>query len=160
MIQVFTGHHEFTYDHVFGGPDGAEPDQLYPKCVAPLVDGLFRGYNATVFAYGQTGGVVGRHADEGGAACRSREGMGQKHGAACNAGQATRRYLSCMLNACAHGCKHVPFSVVDRACIGRGMMPCDVQKWAVGCPVLLFNTQLQPCMLHSFAFAAGSGARP
>lgn len=28
---------------------------LYPKCVAPLVDGLFKGYNATVFAYGQTG---------------------------------------------------------------------------------------------------------
>lgn len=59
-VQVFTGHHEFTYDHVFGGPDGAEPDQLYPKCVAPLVDGLFRGYNATVFAYGQTGGVEGQ----------------------------------------------------------------------------------------------------
>jgi hypothetical protein len=28
---------------------------LYSRCVAPLVDGLFRGYNATVFAYGQTG---------------------------------------------------------------------------------------------------------
>lgn len=54
--QIFTGHHEFTYDHVFGGEDGADPDQLYPKCVAPLVEGLFRGYNATVFAYGQTGG--------------------------------------------------------------------------------------------------------
>jgi kinesin family protein 4/21/27 len=31
------------------------PTTLYDRCVAPLVDGLFRGYNATVFAYGQTG---------------------------------------------------------------------------------------------------------
>lgn len=48
-------HHQFTYDHVFGGDAGTEPDLLYPKCVAPLVEGLFKGYNATVFAYGQTG---------------------------------------------------------------------------------------------------------
>jgi hypothetical protein len=54
ITQVSTGHHEFTYDHVFGG-DGAHPETLYSKCVAPLVDGLFRGYNATIFAYGQTG---------------------------------------------------------------------------------------------------------
>lgn len=49
-----TGQHTFAYDYVFG--DGAtDPNSLYPKCVAPLVDGLFKGYNATVFAYGQTG---------------------------------------------------------------------------------------------------------
>eukprot|EP00887_Chlorella_sp_A99_P003111 scaffold9.g3111.t1 len=48
------GQHMFTYDHVFG--EGAEPpSQLYDTCVAPLVEGLFKGYNATVFAYGQTG---------------------------------------------------------------------------------------------------------
>lgn len=29
--------------------------ELYGACVAPLVEGLFSGYNATVFAYGQTG---------------------------------------------------------------------------------------------------------
>ncbi len=52
--QVSTGQHTFSYDHVFGG-GGSEPSMLYPKCVAPLVDGLFKGYNATVFAYGQTG---------------------------------------------------------------------------------------------------------
>lgn len=28
---------------------------LYTSCVLPLVEGLFKGYNATVFAYGQTG---------------------------------------------------------------------------------------------------------
>ncbi|EFN59675.1 hypothetical protein CHLNCDRAFT_15412, partial [Chlorella variabilis] len=44
----------FTFDHVFG--EGAEAaHSLYGKCVAPLVEGLFKGYNATVFAYGQTG---------------------------------------------------------------------------------------------------------
>lgn len=26
---------------------------MYEECVAPLVDGLFQGYNATVLAYGQ-----------------------------------------------------------------------------------------------------------
>ncbi|KAI8464754.1 MAG: hypothetical protein J3K34DRAFT_525930 [Monoraphidium minutum] len=45
----------FTYDHVFGGDCGEDLPHLYPKCVAPLLDGLFKGYNATVFAYGQTG---------------------------------------------------------------------------------------------------------
>jgi kinesin family protein 4/21/27 len=28
---------------------------IFEECVAPLVDGLFQGYNATVLAYGQTG---------------------------------------------------------------------------------------------------------
>jgi hypothetical protein len=50
--QVAAGSHAFTYDHVFGGDGGADLAGLYPKCVAPLLDGLFRGYNATVFAYG------------------------------------------------------------------------------------------------------------
>ena len=50
------GAHLFTYDHVFCDRGIAEPPAaLYDRCVAPLVDGLFRGYNATVFAYGQTG---------------------------------------------------------------------------------------------------------
>ncbi len=52
--EVITGPHSFTYDHVFGG-SGKASSQLYEQCVAPLVDGLFGGYNATVFAYGQTG---------------------------------------------------------------------------------------------------------
>ena len=52
--EVITGPHSFAYDHVFGGC-GKESALLYDECVAPLVDGLFSGYNATVFAYGQTG---------------------------------------------------------------------------------------------------------
>ncbi len=55
-LQVGHGAHLFTYDHVFCDRGVAEPPAtLYDRCVSPLVDGLFRGYNATVFAYGQTG---------------------------------------------------------------------------------------------------------
>ena len=54
MLQVFTGANSFTYDHVFGG-GGLPEARLYDSCVLPLVEGLFKGYNATVFAYGQTG---------------------------------------------------------------------------------------------------------
>jgi len=49
--QVNAGTHSYAYDHVFGGA-GDDLENLYPKCVAPLLDGLFKGYNATVFAYG------------------------------------------------------------------------------------------------------------
>lgn len=52
--QITAGGQCFTYDHVYGGA-GKPPAQLYNHCVQPLVDGLFKGYNATVFAYGQTG---------------------------------------------------------------------------------------------------------
>ncbi|KAE9457189.1 hypothetical protein C3L33_10909, partial [Rhododendron williamsianum] len=34
---------------------GSSPSAMFEECVAPLVDGLFQGYNATVLAYGQTG---------------------------------------------------------------------------------------------------------
>ena len=55
-VQVGHGAHLFRYDHVFGDAFGAEPAAaLYGRCVAPLVDGLLKGYNATVLAYGQTG---------------------------------------------------------------------------------------------------------
>ena len=54
-MQVSIGPHSFAYDHVYGGDCGKEADVLYDECVAPLVEGLFKGYNATVFAYGQTG---------------------------------------------------------------------------------------------------------
>lgn len=53
--QVGNGPHRFTYDHVFGGDFGGDPELLYDTTVSPLVEGLFKGYNATVFAYGQTG---------------------------------------------------------------------------------------------------------
>ncbi|KAJ8763243.1 hypothetical protein K2173_026144 [Erythroxylum novogranatense] len=52
--QVQIGTHSFTFDHVYGST-GSPPSAMFEECVAPLVDGLFHGYNATVLAYGQTG---------------------------------------------------------------------------------------------------------
>ncbi|KAF5189561.1 Kinesin-like protein kin-4a, partial [Thalictrum thalictroides] len=52
--QVQIGSHSFTFDHVYG--NSASPSSsMFEECAAPLVDGLFQGYNATVLAYGQTG---------------------------------------------------------------------------------------------------------
>ncbi|KAL0714007.1 hypothetical protein Bca4012_020985 [Brassica carinata] len=53
--QVQMGTHSFTFDHVYGGSNGSPSSSMFKECVAPLVDGLFHGYNATVLAYGQTG---------------------------------------------------------------------------------------------------------
>ncbi|KAJ4962505.1 hypothetical protein NE237_022444 [Protea cynaroides] len=52
--QVQIGTHSFTFDHVYGSI-GSPSSAMFEECVAPLVDGLFQGYNATVLAYGQTG---------------------------------------------------------------------------------------------------------
>ncbi|XP_058786276.1 kinesin-like protein KIN-4C [Vicia villosa] len=52
--QVQIGSHSFTYDYVYGST-GQSSSVIYDDCVAPLVDALFNGYNATVLAYGQTG---------------------------------------------------------------------------------------------------------
>ncbi|XP_052188411.1 kinesin-like protein KIN-4A isoform X1 [Diospyros lotus] len=52
--QVQIGTHSFTFDHVYGST-GSPPSSMFEECIAPLVDGLFQGYNATVLAYGQTG---------------------------------------------------------------------------------------------------------
>ncbi|KAK4277447.1 hypothetical protein QN277_015446 [Acacia crassicarpa] len=52
--QVQIGAHSFTFDHVYGST-GSPSSDMFEECVAPLVDGLFQGYNATVLAYGQTG---------------------------------------------------------------------------------------------------------
>ncbi|KAK1291121.1 Kinesin-like protein FLA10 [Acorus calamus] len=52
--QVQIGTHSFTFDHVYGS-GGSPSSAMFEECVAPLVDGLFQGYNATVIAYGQTG---------------------------------------------------------------------------------------------------------
>lgn len=53
--QLRIGSQPFTYDHVYYENGGEDPRLLFKDCVLPLVDGLFKGYNATVFAYGQTG---------------------------------------------------------------------------------------------------------
>ncbi|XP_050217282.1 kinesin-like protein KIN-4A [Mercurialis annua] len=52
--QVQIGAHSFTFDHVYGST-GSPSSAMFEECVAPLVDGLLQGYNATVLAYGQTG---------------------------------------------------------------------------------------------------------
>ncbi|XP_027354543.1 kinesin-like protein KIN-4C isoform X2 [Abrus precatorius] len=52
--QVQIGSHSFTYDYVYGST-GPPSSSIYDGCVAPLIDALFHGYNATVLAYGQTG---------------------------------------------------------------------------------------------------------
>ncbi|XP_057989670.1 kinesin-like protein KIN-4A isoform X1 [Hevea brasiliensis] len=52
--QVQIGTHSFTFDHVYGN-SGSPSSAIFEECIAPLVDGLFQGYNATVLAYGQTG---------------------------------------------------------------------------------------------------------
>lgn len=51
-MQICVGQHTFTYDNVYGSGGGDDAANLYPDCVEPLVEGLFKGYNATVFAYG------------------------------------------------------------------------------------------------------------
>lgn len=51
-LQVQIGSHSFTFDHVYGS-SGSPSVTMFEECVAPLVDGLFQGYNATVLAYGQ-----------------------------------------------------------------------------------------------------------
>uniref|UniRef100_A0A8C5HW72 Kinesin motor domain-containing protein n=1 Tax=Gouania willdenowi TaxID=441366 RepID=A0A8C5HW72_GOUWI len=43
----------FTYDYVFD--PNAEQEEVFSTAVAPLLNGLFKGYHATVLAYGQTG---------------------------------------------------------------------------------------------------------
>lgn len=43
----------FTYDHAFD--ESTSQEQIYDSCIKNLMEGLFEGYNATVFAYGQTG---------------------------------------------------------------------------------------------------------
>ena len=55
MLQVQIGAHSFTYDYVYGGL-GSPSAEIYDDCVAPLVEAIFQGYNATVLAYGQVYG--------------------------------------------------------------------------------------------------------
>ena len=47
------GEKSFTFDKVFG-PEATQAD-VFEYSVAPLVLSSLQGYNATVFAYGQTG---------------------------------------------------------------------------------------------------------
>ncbi|KAK2828741.1 hypothetical protein Q5P01_019775 [Channa striata] len=52
--QVIVGTEKaFTYDYVFDPT--AEQEEVFTSAVSPLLNGLFKGYHATVLAYGQTG---------------------------------------------------------------------------------------------------------
>uniref|UniRef100_A0A1I8H0F2 Kinesin-like protein n=1 Tax=Macrostomum lignano TaxID=282301 RepID=A0A1I8H0F2_9PLAT len=51
--QVSLGDKSFTFDYVFAPL--CRQSAVYDECVSPLLDGVFRGINATVLAYGQTG---------------------------------------------------------------------------------------------------------
>ncbi|XP_036595981.1 chromosome-associated kinesin KIF4A [Trichosurus vulpecula] len=53
--QVIVGNGDkcFTYDFVFD--PSVEQEEVFNTAVAPLIKGIFQGYNATVLAYGQTG---------------------------------------------------------------------------------------------------------
>ena len=52
MKQVQIGSLAFTFDYVYGNM-GSPSTTIYDDCVAPLVEALFQGFNATVLAYGQ-----------------------------------------------------------------------------------------------------------
>ncbi|KAE8616161.1 hypothetical protein XENTR_v10008734 [Xenopus tropicalis] len=43
----------FTFDYVFD--IDSRQEEIYMQCTEKLIEGCFEGYNATVFAYGQTG---------------------------------------------------------------------------------------------------------
>ncbi|CAD5227302.1 unnamed protein product [Bursaphelenchus xylophilus] len=52
--QIFMGNDKsFTYDFVFDR--NSTQEQVYQACIRDLVEGVFKGYNATILAYGQTG---------------------------------------------------------------------------------------------------------
>ncbi|XP_007507670.1 chromosome-associated kinesin KIF4A isoform X2 [Monodelphis domestica] len=53
QVVVGSGEKCFTYDFVFD--PSAEQEEVFNLAVAPLIKGIFQGYNATVLAYGQTG---------------------------------------------------------------------------------------------------------
>jgi hypothetical protein len=44
----------FTFDFAFD--ENTTQSEIYQTCAVDLIDGLFNGYNATILAYGQTGG--------------------------------------------------------------------------------------------------------
>lgn len=52
MMQVQIGTRLYTFDYIYGAK-GSPPASMFKDCIAPLVDGLFQGYNGTVLAYGQ-----------------------------------------------------------------------------------------------------------
>ena len=48
-----SGSHTFAFDHVYG--EESSQAELYETTARPVVESCLEGYNATIFAYGQTG---------------------------------------------------------------------------------------------------------
>lgn len=52
-VSDINGNHKFSFDRVFGSE--ASQKDVFQEVAVPSVDGVFNGYNGTIFAYGQTG---------------------------------------------------------------------------------------------------------
>jgi kinesin family protein 5 len=52
-VSDMNGNHKFSFDRVFGSE--ATQASVFQEVAVPTVDGVFNGYNGTIFAYGQTG---------------------------------------------------------------------------------------------------------
>ena len=53
-VQIKDGEYDcrdFTFDGVYG-PESTQ-DDIFKECGEPIVDDVLRGYNGTIFAYGQ-----------------------------------------------------------------------------------------------------------
>lgn len=56
LVQITHGERVFTCDYAFD--ERTTQAHLYDTCVRTLVTGLFDGFNATIFAYGQARGML------------------------------------------------------------------------------------------------------
>ena len=45
--------HEFSFDRLYD--EKTTQEQIFAECAVPLIDEALEGYNACIFAYGQTG---------------------------------------------------------------------------------------------------------
>lgn len=53
QVQFINSDKGFTYNHVFD--ETTSQKEFYERCVQPMLDKLYKGYNVTILAYGQTG---------------------------------------------------------------------------------------------------------
>lgn len=51
-VHLEEGTHTFSFDRIFG-PDSTQ-HEVFEYCAIPLINDVLQGYNATIFAYGQT----------------------------------------------------------------------------------------------------------
>jgi hypothetical protein len=56
LVDGYGGRQSYHFDRIFG-PDSMQAD-VYDVVGRPVVEGLFEGYNGTIFAYGQVGSLI------------------------------------------------------------------------------------------------------